>query len=65
MELTVREDTTACPKFIYHEGINGEPTYEVLGQPFCMDMTFGSKGAKELEGEEYFGFEFGSSKSSI
>jgi molecular chaperone DnaK (HSP70) len=65
VELTVREDTTACPKFIYHEGINGEPTYEVLGKPFCMDMTFGSKDAKELVGEAYFGFDFGSSNSSI
>jgi molecular chaperone DnaK (HSP70) len=65
VELTVREDTTAWPKFIYHEGINGEPTYEVLGQPFCMDMTSGSKDDQELVGEAYFGFDFGSSNSSI
>ena len=62
LELIVRDDGTAVPKFIY--GKSGDRGREVIveGQPFYMDMTF---AAEESSGETYLGFDFGTSTSAF
>ena len=57
VELTVREDGTAEPKFTYNSG-NG---IAVQGRPFYMDMTFATE---EVDGTSYLGFDFGTSSSA-
>ena len=57
VELTVREDGTAEPRFIYGPGGKAR----VDGRPFWMDMTFATE---EVEGESYLGFDFGTSTSA-
>jgi hypothetical protein len=57
VELTVREDGTAEPRFIY--GPSGKA--RVDARPFWMDMTFATD---EVEGESYLGFDFGTSTSA-
>ena len=57
VELIVREDGTAEPKFTY----NSNKGLEVKGRPFYLDMTF---AAEEVEGESYLGFDFGTSTSA-
>lgn len=60
VELTVREDGTAEPKFIY--GKDNVRTGTIAnGKPFYIDMTF---AANEISGETYLGFDFGSSTSA-
>lgn len=56
VSLTVREDGTALPAFIY-----GHDT-SVQGTPFFLDMT-SAAGASNVE--SYIGFDFGSSTSSF
>ncbi|MHB2264796.1 Hsp70 family protein [Aliihoeflea sp. PC F10.4] len=60
VELTVREDGTAEPKFAYGRDNLNEGTV-VAGKPFFMDMTF---AAEEENGETYLGLDFGTSTSS-
>ena len=60
VELTIREDGTAEPRFIYHKGAASETS--VSGRPFFLDMTF---AANEAVGETYLGFDFGTSTSSF
>ena len=62
VELSVRDDGTASPKFIY--GKSGDRGREVVveGQPFYMDMTF---AAEESFGDTYLGFDFGTSTSAF
>lgn len=60
VELTVREDGTAIPRFIYgrnnmSEGVVAE------GNPFHIDMTSGSD---ESTGSTYLGLDFGTSASA-
>jgi hypothetical protein len=62
VELTVREDGTTTPRFIYRQGAPGIEPIEVMGQPFYVDMTFGAESAV---GEAYIGFDFGTSNSSF
>ena len=62
IELTVSEDGTASPKFIYRQGHEDIPEIAVGGEPFYIDMTV---GGRTTLGEAYFGFDFGSSNSSI
>lgn len=62
VELTVREDGTTTPRFIYRQGAPGIQPIEVMGQPFYVDMTFGAQSAV---GEAYIGFDFGTSNSSF
>ena len=60
VELVVREDGTATPKFVY--GRNAQsPGVTVEGRPFHIDMTFASEDAG---GSTYLGFDFGTSASS-
>ena len=60
VELTVREDGTAQPKFIYSQP-SADREISVVGRPFGMDMTF---AANEVAGETYLGFDFGTSTSA-
>jgi len=60
VELTVREDGTAEPRFAYGRDDLHEGTV-VAGKPFFMDMTF---AAEEETGETYLGLDFGTSTSA-
>lgn len=62
VELTVRDDGTATPRFIYRQGGLGIPSIAVDGKPFYLDMT---SGAESSVGEAYIGFDFGTSNSSF
>jgi len=62
IQLTVRDDGTAEPAFIYERGSHGARNVVVAGRPFYMDMTF---AAEEAGGETYLGFDFGTSTSSL
>ncbi len=60
VELTVRADGTAIPRFIY--GRNDRYDGDVAeGRPFHIDMTFASD---EVGGSTYLGFDFGTSASA-
>jgi hypothetical protein len=61
VELTIREDGTAEPRFIYSRGIRSTET-AVAGRPFYLDMTF---APNEAVGETYLGFDFGTSTSAF
>jgi hypothetical protein len=61
VELTVREDGTAEPTFVYGTGSQGS-TVAVDGKPFWMDMTYATDDAGV---ETYLGFDFGTSTSSL
>lgn len=60
VELTVREDGTATPKFIYGRNDRSEGVV-AQGKPFHIDMTFASD---EVGGSTYLGLDFGTSASS-
>jgi hypothetical protein len=62
VELSVREDGTSFPAFVYGHGSLGDNETRVEGKPFYLDMTFGSTQAI---GETYLGFDFGTSNSSF
>ncbi len=62
IELTVRDDGTALPRFIYGRGGNRGQQVVVDGNPFYMDMTF---AAEEVSGDTYLGFDFGTSTSAF
>ncbi|WJI73931.1 MULTISPECIES: hypothetical protein [unclassified Mesorhizobium] len=59
--LTVREDGTAVPRFIYGRGNAGREAV-VEGTPFFLDMT---SAIGDSAAESYIGFDFGSSTSSF
>jgi hypothetical protein len=61
VELTIRDDGTAEPRFIYSRG-KGSAETAVAGRPFYLDMTF---AANEAIGETYLGFDFGTSTSAF
>ncbi len=60
VELTVREDGTATPRFIYGRS-DQAPGVAVEGRPFHIDMTFASE---ETSSSTYLGFDFGTSASA-
>ena len=62
VELTVRDDGTAFPKFIYGRGGDRGQQVKVEGNPFYLDMTF---AANEVSGDSYLGFDFGTSTSAF
>lgn len=61
VELTIKEDGTAEPKFIYAKDAFGNET-SVAGRAFYLDMTF---APNEAVGETYLGFDFGTSTSAF
>jgi hypothetical protein len=61
VELSVREDGTASPRFIYREG-HGNNESSAEGRSFFLDMTYGS--TKTGSGA-YIGFDFGTSNSAL
>lgn len=60
VELTVREDGTAEPRFLYGQN-NVRTGTTAPGKPFYIDMTF---APNEVDGETYLGFDFGTSTSA-
>ena len=60
VELVVREDGTAEPRFYYGKK-DIRAGSSAVGKPFFMDMTF---AAEEVKGETYLGFDFGTSTSA-
>jgi hypothetical protein len=65
VELTVREDGTAKPRFIYRVGNDevGIKENSEEGSQFAIDMTTESASEKTLS--RYIGFDFGTSNSSV
>lgn len=61
LELTVREDGTALPKFLYGKG-GQRREVAVEARPFALDMTFASRRGT---GSTYLGLDFGSSTSAF
>lgn len=63
--LTVREDGTAIPRFIYQieNTLGGTKENAVNGRPFHIDMT--SDSASNNQKSFYIGFDFGTSNSSL
>lgn len=62
IELTIREDGTTTPRFIYGHGHRAKDIMIVEGKPFYLDMTFGLKNAPAAT---YLGFDFGTSNSAL
>jgi len=64
IELTVKNDGTAYPRFIYRVGHPkaGVEEHSERGEPFVLDMTSESD---EVAINRYIGFDFGTSNSSI
>lgn len=60
VELTVREDGTAIPRFIYGRSDRSQGSV-AEGKPFHIDMTF---AAEINDGSTYLGFDFGTSSSA-
>ncbi len=61
IELTVKENGTAYPKFIYKTGPYDSVIDYVEGIPFPIDLTY----SQESVPSGYIGFDFGTSNSSI
>lgn len=62
LELRVREDGTALPKFIYRSGRTEAEQIDRTGKPFALDMTC-TTAAKGIKA--FVGFDFGTSNSSV
>lgn len=62
VELTVDENGSAHPRFIYRHAHAGAAEISVTGAPFFMDMT---SAAPTTAGEAYVGLDFGTSNSSV
>lgn len=64
LELTLREDGTAIPRFIYKAGHNGDDCIDKICKPFALDMTCTATAAANGK-QAYVGFDFGTSNSSV
>lgn len=62
LELMVREDGTAIPKFLYHTGRAPEDAVFTEGKAFALDVTY---SASAPNAKAYIGFDFGTSNSSV
>jgi len=63
VEVTVREDGTALPRFIYKKGRNDSESVFKDGREFYFDAT--SSTAANAEPEAFIGLDFGTSNSSV
>lgn len=61
LNLTVKENGTAIPEFIYKTDRDGLVITSVKGQPFPIDVTCEQQG----EAEAYIGLDFGTSNTSV
>ena len=61
VQLTIRTDGTATPRFIYKSGHDGAGEVAKEGRRFCIDMTESAEGV----GESYIGLDFGTSNTAI
>lgn len=62
VELTVTQDGTAIPRFIYKTGLDDSETIATKGRPFYLDMTLGQPDSLP---EAYIGLDFGTSNTSV
>ena len=62
LELKVRGDGTAIPRFIYRTGRTEDDYIDKTGRPFALDMTRTSSTSGI---QAYVGFDFGTSNSSV
>ncbi len=62
IELTVREDGTATPRFLYHTGRTESENVHTEAKPFALDVTY---TASSPNAKAYVGFDFGTSNSSV
>jgi hypothetical protein len=62
IELTVTQDGTATPRFIYKTGRDESETVATRGKPFYLDMTLGQPDSLP---EAYIGLDFGTSNTSV
>jgi hypothetical protein len=62
VELTVKSDGTANPRFIYKTGRDDRETTAVEAQPFYLDATIGEP---EAFPQAYIGLDFGTSNTSV
>ncbi|MBZ5565302.1 MAG: molecular chaperone [Acidobacteriia bacterium] len=63
VELSVREDGTARPAFVYKTGRTESETIVARGKEFFLDMTYAPSGAAAPEA--YMGLDFGTSNTSV
>lgn len=62
VELTVTQDGTAIPRFIYKTGRDDSETIATRARPFYLDMTLGQPDSLP---EAYIGLDFGTSNTSV
>jgi hypothetical protein len=62
IELTVAEDGTASPRFLYKTGRDESETISTKGRPFYLDMT---SGKPDDVPEAYIGLDFGTCNTSV
>lgn len=64
VELVIKKDGTATPKFIYKTSSDQSsvPECSVTGKPFVIDMTSENT---QVDATKYIGFDFGTSNSAI
>lgn len=63
VQITVKEDGTAIPKFIYKTGRNNEEITSLTGKPFLIDMTYEQQS--QSIADSYIGLDFGTSNTSV
>ncbi len=61
VQLTVRGDGTATPRFIYRAGRSDEEEVGKEGRKFFVDMTYSKTSSREA----YLGLDFGTSNSAV
>jgi len=62
LELTVRPDGTAEPRFVYKSGQDDETSVRVVARPFYLDMTHGATGHAT---SAFIGLDFDTSNTAV
>jgi hypothetical protein len=62
VELVVRPDGTAMPKFIYKARRSEDESIAVSGTPFYVDTTYAQRGG---DAKTYIGIDFGTSNTAV